>query len=276
MPGKVVKRSTATAPVVPQQQSAVQAMNELAARYSMDAAALTAALKATVLPQVKDPKTKQYRDPTMGEVYGFVLTANAYRLNPFLKEIYAFPNKHGGMSPVVGVDGWISLMQRHPDFDGIEFEWGDEVDYRGHTGPEFVTVRIRRKNLGHPIEVTEFFAECYRDTDPWNQMPRRMMRNKGIVQGGRVAFGFTGIYDEDEARDQAPREVEVEQAEEAPAPMRTLDDVAKRLAGRRQQTAPVELEAEPAPAVDDYGPDPPDVREGQGSFLPEGEDATGF
>ena len=32
-------------------------------------------------------------------------------------------------------------------------------------------------------------------------MPRRMLRHKALIQGARIAFGFSGIYDEDEARD---------------------------------------------------------------------------
>jgi hypothetical protein len=32
--------------------------------------------------------------------------------------------------------------------------------------------------------------------DAW---PKRMHRHKSLIQGARVAFGFAGIYDEDEA-----------------------------------------------------------------------------
>ena len=51
------------------------------------------------------------------------------------------------------------------------------------------------------MKVTEYFDECKRNTDPWNQMPRRMIRNKAIIQAIRLAFGVSGIHDEDEARD---------------------------------------------------------------------------
>ena len=47
--------------------------------------------------------------------------------------------------------------------------------------------------------MREYFAECKRNTDPWNQMPRRMLRHKAIIQCGRIAFGFSGIYDPDDA-----------------------------------------------------------------------------
>jgi hypothetical protein len=51
------------------------------------------------------------------------------------------------------------------------------------------------------VKVTEYFEECRRNTDPWNQMPRRMIRNKVMIQAIRVAFGIGGIFDEDEATD---------------------------------------------------------------------------
>ena len=57
------------------------------------------------------------------------------------------------------------------------------------------------------MEITEYFSECHRNTDPWNQMPRRMMRNKAIIQAVRVAFGVAGIHDEDEAEDIGMRNV---------------------------------------------------------------------
>ena len=54
------------------------------------------------------------------------------------------------------------------------------------------------------MRVTEFYKECYRATDPWKQMPRRMLRHKALKEAARVAFGFSGITDEDEARDIKP------------------------------------------------------------------------
>jgi hypothetical protein len=49
--------------------------------------------------------------------------------------------------------------------------------------------------------VTEYLAECRRNTPPWNQYTRRMLRHKAFMQCVRVAFGLGGIHDEDEARD---------------------------------------------------------------------------
>ena len=34
---------------------------------------------------------------------------------------------------------------------------------------------------------------------PWKTHPKRMLRHKAMIQCARLAFGFTGIYDQDEA-----------------------------------------------------------------------------
>ncbi|EOJ4766922.1 recombinase RecT, partial [Escherichia coli] len=36
-------------------------------------------------------------------------------------------------------------------------------------------------------------------TGPWQSHPKRMLRHKAMIQCARLAFGFAGIYDNDEA-----------------------------------------------------------------------------
>ena len=157
----------------------------MAARCNVDPAKLHSTLKNTV-----------FKGATDDEHLALVVTANTYELNPILKELYAFPKKGGGITPMVGVDGWIKIANRQPNFDGLAVDvFGD-----GKT-PTHATGTIYLKDRTHPVKVTEYFEECKRNTDPWNQMPRRMLRNKAIIQAIRLAFGVSGIHDEDEARD---------------------------------------------------------------------------
>jgi hypothetical protein len=86
------------------------------------------------------------------------------------------------------------MMNDHPQFDGIDYEF--EHDDEGRLVS--CTSIIHRKDRSHPTRVTEYLAECKRNTDPW-KMERRMLRHKATIQGARVAFGFSGITDEDEA-----------------------------------------------------------------------------
>ena len=156
----------------------------MASRYNMDAKAFEQTIKATVMPA----------GATNEQMAAFLLVANQYDLNPVTKEIYAFPSRGGGVTPVVGIDGWINLAQRRHEFDGLEFEYDNEGGE-----PKSCSCRIYRKDRGRPIVVTEYMDECRRPTDPWKSHPRRMLRHKAAIQAIRYAFGFSGIKDEDDA-----------------------------------------------------------------------------
>lgn len=136
------------------------------------------------------------------EVIAFLIVANQYGLNPFTREIYAFVGKGGGIIPIVGLDGWAKTVNSNVDFDGCEFEEVDTDD--GHMG---VSCTMWLKSRRHPVKLTEWMDECKRNTEPWNQMPRRMLRHKAFIQAGRIAFSLAGIYDEDEGRDIQMREL---------------------------------------------------------------------
>jgi hypothetical protein len=118
-----------------------------------------------------------------------LMVASQYKLNPFTKELYAFPDKNNGIVPVVGVDGWSRIINSAPEFDGMDFVQDDES----------CTCVIYRKDRSHPIKVTEWMSECKRSAVPWQTHPKRMLRHKAMIQCARLAFGFTGIYDQDEA-----------------------------------------------------------------------------
>jgi phage recombination protein Bet len=128
------------------------------------------------------------------EFIALTIVSNEYGLNPLTKEIYAFPAKGGGIVPMVSVDGWIRIMNDHPQFDGIEFE--NIVDQKGDV--EAIEAVVYRKDRTRPVRVIEYLDECKRNTDPWNMMPKRMLRNKALIQGARIAFGFSGIYSEED------------------------------------------------------------------------------
>jgi phage recombination protein Bet len=156
----------------------------MASRFGMEAAAFEATVRATC----------GCAGATREEFAAFLLVANEYGLNPVTREIYAFPKKGGGIQPIVGVDGWMRMANAHPEFDGLE------VDFQHDDAGKLVsaTARVHRKDRTHAVVVTEYLAECYRNTDPW-KMPHRMLRHKAAIQGIRYAFGFAGIMEPDEA-----------------------------------------------------------------------------
>ena len=158
-------------------------------------------------------KTAFFDATSIEQVIALLVVADQYGLNPFTREIYAFPDKKGGVVPVVGVDGWNRIAQQHEEFDGLEFHYSEErvTPEDGKECPEWVEVIIYRKDRTHPVVIREYLDECYRGprgqypdgnmkpAGPWHTHTKRMLRHKALIQGYRTAFGFHGIYDEDEA-----------------------------------------------------------------------------
>ena len=154
---------------------------KLATQFGMgDGSDLTNTLKATAF--------KSGTQVTDAQMTALLVVANQYGLNPFTKEIFAFPDK-GGIVPVVGLDGWSRIINSHAQFDGMDFE----------QDAESCTCVIYRKDRSHPVKVTEWMSECRRGTQPWQSHPKRMLRHKAMIQCARLAFGFSGIYEQDEA-----------------------------------------------------------------------------
>lgn len=170
---------------------------DMAARYGMEADAFELTVRETCSPKGRDSKPL-----TKAEFAAFLLVAKEYGLNPLTKEIYAFPAKGGGIVPVLSIDGWVSLVNSHNQCDGFEFEM--EHDDKGNLVA--CTCHMYRKDRSRPVSVTEYLSECKRPTEPW-KMEHRMLRHKAMIQAARYAFGFSGIYDEDEAEKIAMKDV---------------------------------------------------------------------
>lgn len=128
------------------------------------------------------------------ELITFLAISNEYGLNPLTKEIYAFNNR-GAIQPIVSIDGWLSIINGHPQFDGMDFD--DNVDANGSLVS--VTCKIYRKDRNRHTEVTEYMNECVGTSGPWKKWPARMLRHKATIQCARYAFGLSGFVDPDEA-----------------------------------------------------------------------------
>lgn len=189
--------------------------NKLAEKFQLgsDGSDLMATLKATAFKgQVSD-----------AQMTALLIVADQYGLNPWTKEIYAFPDSRNGIVPVVGVDGWARIINSNDKFDGVEFK----------QDAESCTCIIYRKDRNHPTSVTEYMSECRRkNVGPWDSHPSRMLRHKALIQCARLAFGFVGIFDQDEA----------ERIAEADGPS-AAPKTAKTPEGAAAQNAPDGLEA---------------------------------
>lgn len=134
--------------------------------------------------------------PTKGATYeqmaAFAMVAAQYGLNPFTREIYAFP-QNGGIVPIVGIDGWLKLMHRNPDFNGIEHVWAEDGSW--------CECRIYSKKFDRPVVAREFLSENQGGTDPWKKRPMRMLKHRATIQAIRYFGGYAGIADRDEMQE---------------------------------------------------------------------------
>jgi len=197
--------------VIPAPMKRVSLVEKFAARFSIEPEKLLSTLKATAFRQ-RDRNV----EITNEQMAALLVVADQYGLNPFTKEIFAFEDK-GAIVPVVSVDGWARIINSHPALNGIEFRYSEEKTepQGGKPCPEWCEVLIYRKDRDRPVVVREYLDEVYRAPfkakskfkegetyevgGPWQSHTKRMLRHKTLIQGSRLAFGFAGIYDEDEA-----------------------------------------------------------------------------
>lgn len=201
-------------------QSKQSLVAKMAQRFGVEPEKMMTTLKSTAFKG----------DVTNEQMMALLIVADQYGLNPWTKEIYAFPDK-GGIVPVVGVDGWSRIINQDPNFDGLEFDADDQS----------CTCIIYRKDRTHPTKVTEYLSECIRpNMPPWKSHPKRMLRHKALIQCARLAFGFVGIYDQDEAE----RIIEGEVLPQTGKPNVTMPVPKKK--------EPVESSPDPAATVNEF------------------------
>ncbi len=188
------------------QASRVSLIERFAARFQVEPVVLARTLKQTAFKQRGD------REISNEQLCALLIVAEQYGLNPWTKEIYAFDDGRGGIVPVVGVDGWSRIINEHPALDGISFTCGPLLEATAERAAPYAWIEcvIHRKDREHPIAVREDFDECYRPPSvkreggvvrgPWQTHPKRFLRHKALIQCARIAFGFVGIHDEDEAQ----------------------------------------------------------------------------
>lgn len=210
-------------------------VGRMAAEYGVDRDKFYATLANSIFAQgAKDRDGKlQPKVPTPEEMLALLVVCDKFKLDPFTRQIFAFSSKRGKIVPIVSIDGWLSIINRQPDYDGLEVVESQNLVQIGEVKiPEFCTVKIYRKSLSRPITISEYASEVFVPTnDVWRKYPRRMLRHKAIVQAARVAFSISGIYDRDDAMsiaanedvvDVSAREVGTETAAAPERPHRTI------------------------------------------------------
>ena len=173
----------------------------MAVKFNLSETDFITTIKSTIMSPTKVGKVA-----TNSEVAAFLIVANKYNLDPFTNEIYAFPAKKGGIVPIVGIDGFTTIMNRQAEFNGYELTYSEDEATMdgGKSCPSWAEVKIYHKNRDHATIVREYLDEVYvpkrgNFAGPWQSHTKRMLRHKVLIQAIRLAFGITGIYDPDEA-----------------------------------------------------------------------------
>jgi phage recombination protein Bet len=207
--------------------SLVALTTKLAERFEIagNGADIAEALKSTAF-RAKDPVTD-------AQLFALLAVAHEYGLNPWTRELWAFPSERG-IVPIVSIDGWIRIVNEHPQCDGWEFEH--------EPNNEWVTCKQFRRDRTRPLPATEYLAECKRGTEPWNKMPRRMLRHKAFIQSARLAYGFA-LYDEEEGAAAAGVVIDAETGE-----ITGQEPKGPRRKSEKQQPVDVTPTPTPAPA----------------------------
>ena len=152
------------------------ALERMAERYGASPKGLRNTLMNTVFSACRSDE----------EFMALTIVADAYDLNPFTKEIYAFPKKGGGIQPMISYDGWIKIMNNHPQTDGIEFnhtlnEKGDVIAVEGI---------FYRKDRSRPTKKMVYLKEFKKNTEPWNNSPNHMLDVRCLCHTVRIALGI--------------------------------------------------------------------------------------
>ena len=221
-----IEQSTSRAVAARQEADARprSALELLSQRLNVSTNMLQSTLKNTVFKGCSD-----------AEFVALVVVANTYDLNPLLREIYAFPKKGGGIQAIVGYDGWIKIMNNHPQFDGIEFIHIE--DEQGNL--KAVEGVIYRKDRTRPIKKLAYLKEWKRNTEPWNNSPNHMLDVRCLCHTVRIAFGIpAGIEGDDDVVEGSYREV--------PPALPTREELVDAATGEV-------IEAEPEPERDSRG-----------------------
>lgn len=116
-------------------------------------------------------------DASDAQFIALLIVANQYGLNPWTKEIYAFPDKQNGIVPVVGVDGWSRIINENQQFDGMDFEQDNES----------CTCRIYRKD----VIIRSALPSGWMNAAANHSKPAKAEKSRG--RGSRIPNGCYGI-----------------------------------------------------------------------------------
>lgn len=118
-------------------------------------------------------------------VLALLRTMRHLKLDPLCDELSLMQHEDGHWQAYVTIEGCYTLLNRHPQFNGLTFSHSDTCI----TGiPEWIECTIYRRDRAMPIRVREYLVEVQADKPIWKKMPRRMLRHRALQQCVRLAI----------------------------------------------------------------------------------------
>ena len=117
-----------------------------------------------------------------------LMHAKRYRLNPILGEIACDYSVELGWQVHIPIDGWITLILREPNFQGMTFTQAEKEE---QAVPIWMECAIYRSDRVVPMTVREYLSEVKTNHPAWQKIPHRMLRYKALQQCVRLAFGIS-------------------------------------------------------------------------------------
>ena len=167
----------------------VTASSQLAQWVGMDAQQLIKTIKAQCFKGIRNQD-----EITDTQLAVYVQLANTLKLNPMLPGmLYAYPDKGGGIVPMIGPDGIFKLLMEHPEI----ISWDSQTE-KDEDGELVATAKIWLKDADQPIVKRCYLSEWKIQSNPnWNTRPRHMLEIRALKLAARqVVHGIP--YDEDE------------------------------------------------------------------------------
>jgi hypothetical protein len=114
--------------------------------------------------------------------------AKRYGLNPILGEIACDYSDELGCQVYIPIDGWVTLILREPNFQGMTFTQAEKEEQEV---PIWIECTIYRSDRVVPMTVREYLSEVKTNHPAWQKIPRRMLRYKALQQCARLSFGIS-------------------------------------------------------------------------------------
>jgi len=133
----------------------------------------------------------------------FLRIANRYALDPTIGEIIFIQVENEKIKPFVTTNGWIRLIHRENQFDGMVFNYPDAylsepINKLGNPSntslallPAWVECTIWKKDCAHPITVREYLQDSMTQEIPEQDKALRLLRKRALSACAKIAFGIT-------------------------------------------------------------------------------------